>query len=769
MHVLRTLTGHDTVSEDCAPRCGRGSSRRRSTRPTRSSPTGPPLSATPCTGASRPPGAAHCTGNAADLTGGTAHWRHLVGSTDGPDAGLADALEKAATTEFEQGALVAAAEYLLWAAARSADERARAARLTEGVRLLVHAAREGHALAHTAEIEALPDGPARSELLGLLAFARDEVTASRDLLVAARAGMVDGAVPGESVARLDLELAYVHCQLGDGEAAVRAADDARRQIPEEHRLVPLARAFLAAGTALTDGPARGLEHLAFLPTSPARATPYELAALTQRGILNGLLGRLAPACADLTVVARRRGTPLAHLLGVSAQVHLIWCDYLLGEWDAARRELEVAVEAVTRHGRSFDHATLWSLSSILHAGRGEHDAARADLARARMLAETADFLGPRIHLTLADAAIAQAEGRAGDVASTLSALTPDELEPDRVQLYSGWWLPALVDSHLDTGRLDSAARALAALDRVPSAGSCLPVARAWLAGRLAAALGDLPGARRAFEAGLALPADGGEPGWYRTRLRHAYGTTLVLAGHRSAGRTALDAAADAFSRLGARPFLERCLADLADAADPADLTVGVSAPARGRWADDLTDREREVTTLVGRGWTNPEIAAELFVSTKTVEYHLRNVYGKLGLRGRRALRDRVQSRESLVQVVVLHQATARLGDRARERRVDRERVGEVVHRQVVLHGHGQRQDQLAGHRRDDDAADDDARRRPAEDLDEALAQARHLRARVRSQRQDDLAGVELPALHLRVADADGGHLRAGEHRRRRRS
>jgi DNA-binding CsgD family transcriptional regulator len=193
----------------------------------------------------------------------------------------------------------------------------------------------------------------------------------------------------------------------------------------------------------------------------------------------------------------------------------------------------------------------------------------------------------------------------------------------------------------------TAGQRLAALDRAPTAGSCLPVARAWLAGRLAAALGDLPGARRAFEAGLALPADGGEPGWYRTRLRHAYGATLVLAGHRSAGRTALDAAADAFSRLGARPFLERCLADLADAAEPADLAVG-AGPAGGRWADDLTDREREVTTLVGRGWTNPEIAAELFVSTKTVEYHLRNVYGKLGLRGRRALRDRVQSRQSWV-------------------------------------------------------------------------------------------------------------------------
>ncbi|GAA4890410.1 helix-turn-helix transcriptional regulator [Actinomycetospora straminea] len=255
-----------------------------------------------------------------------------------------------------------------------------------------------------------------------------------------------------------------------------------------------------------------------------------------------------------------------------------------------------------------------------------------------------------MHLTLAEAAIAQAEGRAADVAGTLAALTPELLEPDRIRLYSGWWLPALVDSHLDTGRLDDAATALAALERVPAAGSCLPVACAWLGGRLAAARGDLAAARRTFEAGLALPADGGEPAWYRTRLRHAHGRALVLAGHRADGRAALDAAADAYSRLGARPFLDRCLADLADATEPADLAA---APAGGgppeilrrdRWAEELTDREREVTTLVGRGWTNPEIAAELFVSTKTVEYHLRNVYGKLGLAGRRALRDRVQSR-----------------------------------------------------------------------------------------------------------------------------
>ncbi|WP_181784030.1 helix-turn-helix domain-containing protein, partial [Pseudonocardia pini] len=56
---------------------------------------------------------------------------------------------------------------------------------------------------------------------------------------------------------------------------------------------------------------------------------------------------------------------------------------------------------------------------------------------------------------------------------------------------------------------------------------------------------------------------------------------------------------------------------------------------------DLTDREREVVALVGRGMTNREVAAELYVTDKAVEYHLGNVYAKLGIRSRRNLRDLV--------------------------------------------------------------------------------------------------------------------------------
>jgi DNA-binding NarL/FixJ family response regulator len=57
----------------------------------------------------------------------------------------------------------------------------------------------------------------------------------------------------------------------------------------------------------------------------------------------------------------------------------------------------------------------------------------------------------------------------------------------------------------------------------------------------------------------------------------------------------------------------------------------------------LTDREQDVAALVVKGMTNREVAAELYVSTKAVEYHLRNIYGKLGVTSRGELRASLTS------------------------------------------------------------------------------------------------------------------------------
>jgi DNA-binding NarL/FixJ family response regulator len=75
-------------------------------------------------------------------------------------------------------------------------------------------------------------------------------------------------------------------------------------------------------------------------------------------------------------------------------------------------------------------------------------------------------------------------------------------------------------------------------------------------------------------------------------------------------------------------------------AEPAPAKPAPAKPAPAKPA--LTGRETEVAQLVGRGLSNPEIAAELFISRKAVEFHLSNVYAKCGLQGRQQLRRLVR-------------------------------------------------------------------------------------------------------------------------------
>ena len=93
-------------------------------------------------------------------------------------------------------------------------------------------------------------------------------------------------------------------------------------------------------------------------------------------------------------------------------------------------------------------------------------------------------------------------------------------------------------------------------------------------------------------------------------------------------------AREAFERLDARPFLERCDAELA--------ACGVRAQHNG--ADDdygLTAREQVVARLVASGKSNREVAAELYLSSKAIEYHLANIFTKVGITSRHQLASRI--------------------------------------------------------------------------------------------------------------------------------
>ena len=111
----------------------------------------------------------------------------------------------------------------------------------------------------------------------------------------------------------------------------------------------------------------------------------------------------------------------------------------------------------------------------------------------------------------------------------------------------------------------------------------------------------------------------------RTRL--AYGERLRRARNRLLAREQLRAAADTFERLDARPWADRARAELA--------ATGETRRRRDpSTIDELTPQELQIALLLTAGRTTREAAAALFLSPKTVEYHLRHVYQKLGVNSR---------------------------------------------------------------------------------------------------------------------------------------
>lgn len=129
-----------------------------------------------------------------------------------------------------------------------------------------------------------------------------------------------------------------------------------------------------------------------------------------------------------------------------------------------------------------------------------------------------------------------------------------------------------------------------------------------------------------FAAALAVHEQAGRP-FERARTELAFGEYLRRARRRTEARGRLRAALDGFEALGAAQWAERARMELRASGersrrrDPSTL-------------DELTAQERQIAGLVAEGGTNRDIAARLFLSPRTIDFHLRNVFRKLGISSR---------------------------------------------------------------------------------------------------------------------------------------
>ena len=192
----------------------------------------------------------------------------------------------------------------------------------------------------------------------------------------------------------------------------------------------------------------------------------------------------------------------------------------------------------------------------------------------------------------------------------------------------------LVEASCRTGRLDVAARAVGRID-----GRTLPAGIDWERGILArcrALLREGEAADRLFREALEL-LDNGRDALQLARARLLYGEWLRREGRRVDAREQLHSAYELFDRTGVRGFAERTRREL--------LATGETVRKRTvETRDDLTAQEMQIVRLAAEGHTNPEIGIHLFISPRTVEWHLRNVYRKLGISSRQGLRRTLADR-----------------------------------------------------------------------------------------------------------------------------
>jgi DNA-binding CsgD family transcriptional regulator len=197
---------------------------------------------------------------------------------------------------------------------------------------------------------------------------------------------------------------------------------------------------------------------------------------------------------------------------------------------------------------------------------------------------------------------------------------------------AAWALPELVEAAVRSGRPEQAAGALSRLEAVATAG-----ATDWGLGTHALARAVVDGDEDRYrEASERLGRAGIRAVLGRAQLLH--GEWLRREGRRREAREQLAAAYSLFTGMGAAAFAERARHEL--------LATGATASRRtGVTRDQLTAQETQIARLAQSGLSNPEIAARLFISPRTVQYHLHKVFAKLGINSRSEL-DRVLETET---------------------------------------------------------------------------------------------------------------------------
>lgn len=569
----------------------------------------------------------------ARLTSGPVSLVHRVAASEGADDALASELAAAGEAEVAAGGLTVGIEHLL-GASRVADSRQlREAALLRAVECLSVAGDVPRAHGLRDAVISCSDSPWRSFVLGALTASAGHLSEAEEALRGV-IGRPDFARHPELFGPVISSLAIVCAYAGRGADAIAWA---RRALDVEESTATVevtAKQALALGLAMSGQGPDGIELLDSL--SPARIDPqpFEAELMATRGNLKAWCGDFGGAVEDLSAVTRwsRAGTPLRSL--PNAYGSLAEAEYHLGRWDDGLIHADVAVSLAQDSDQLWELPFVHAVTSFFHADRGDWSFATEHVEAANRAVLLAPLPVSIYYACVAAAHLARVRGDWDAVLLALARLDDGPIEAIATNLGHRARELLAAEAMLGTRRLEDARRIVneleAALGGSDHHGIHVEIWR--LRGALEHARGRTGEARAAFLNGQEAAKTAASP-LAQARLELGHGHFLRKAGNRRAAIVALRAARERFAALRARPFVERCDAELA--------ACGVRSQTRG--ADDygLTGREDVVARLVASGKSNREVATELYVSTKAVEYHLGNIFSKVGIHSRHQLGARL--------------------------------------------------------------------------------------------------------------------------------
>ncbi|MEV6848017.1 AAA family ATPase [Actinoplanes sp. NPDC051411] len=564
---------------------------------------------------------------------------HLAAAAPVPDESVAVALERAAGRARDRGGLAAAAAFRQRAVALTADPARRASRAAAAAEVSLRAG----------------DLESASSLAGLAARDADgDFVRARAHLVRARLAVLDSArwpPPNDSGPAPDADFGPAGegrplrsvdrpdrgARSGPAGEAVSAMLAAARRI-EPFDLDLAREAYLLAWGAA----ARTGHHLAAVsqavPPPAAEPEPADLVLTGYARLVTGGPGEAVPmlrrAAAALAArpVAARWGW-LAGGVGAA-----LWDD------GALRDTLGRAADGARAAGALADLPSSLVPLAVATAWTGDLGAAAAIAAEAGRVGKAAGVpVDPDARLLIAalrgDGAAAPGPAGLWTAAVLGNGLARYEQALDAARAavasadpwVSRWALPELVEAAVRVG--DSERARTARADLAEATKGCDTDWARGLAARSRALVSDGPAARLLYAEAVERLG--------RTRLRPElarahllYGEWLRRRRQRVEARAQLRTAYEMCSAIGMAGFAERARREL--------LATGETARRRTPEAatdGELTAQERQIALLVRDGMSNPEVGARLFLSPRTVEWHLRKVFAKLGIGSRRQLRE----------------------------------------------------------------------------------------------------------------------------------